>query len=163
MTHSVIPDDIIAAIKAPDGAKSSSMRAIKSDTPEPAKAQKTEATAKKKGGYPKGVSGNPKGRPKGALGKSTLVKQAIMAEAEGILLENAPKVIQTVVEQAKNGCTQSQKLIWSSLIPSKKAVEISAKDDGPAIIKINIETLHATNDKTGEAVDADFTVIEEEE
>jgi len=97
------------------------------------------------------------------LGKSTLVKQAIIAEAEGILLENAPEVIRTVVKQAKKGCTQSQKLIWSSLIPAKRAVEISAKEEGPAIIKINIETLNASGDKHEPAIEAEFEMIDSEE
>ena len=114
----------------------------------------------RKYGFVKGKSGNPSGRPKGALGKSTLIKQAIMAEAEGLLLENAPKVISTVIQQAKKGCLQSQRLIWQSIIPAKRAVELSAKEDGPAVIKINIQALESKV-TLDEPVEAEFEVIDD--
>ena len=154
MKHAVVPTDIMQALK-----EGSDDTVPKSTVQSPEDKAETPAPGKR-GGFTKGKSGNPKGRPKGALGKSTLIKQAIMAETEGLLLDNAPKVIRTVIEQAKGGCLQSQKLIWQSIIPAKRAVEISAKDDGPAVIKINIQTLD-TPEVTAEleqpAIDAEFT------
>ena len=144
----VVPADIIAAIQNED---QNGTERNTDNQPVPAKR-----------GFQKGKSGNPAGRPKGSLGKSTLLKQAIMAEAEGLILNSAPKVIRTVIEQAKKGCLQSQKLLWTSLIPAKKAVEISASKQGPPTIKINIETLVASSDNNEEPVEAEFEVIEDD-
>lgn len=127
------------------------------------KAMREEANPpkpKKDTRFKPGQSGNPAGRTKGTLNKATLVKQAVQAEAEGILLKNAAKVIEVVVQQAKDGCRASQKLIWDSLI-AKRGHQEEEKEHGPPVIKINIERLETTNHKSDPPVDAEYELIEE--
>ena len=72
--------------------------------------------------YEKGVSGNPAGRPKGAVSKEL-----------GLLRGKSQDVINVVTEQALAGCLQSQKLIVERVVPALKPVEpVVSLDDYPS-------------------------------
>jgi hypothetical protein len=74
-----------------------------------------DKTSKKQGGhrFPKGVSGNPKGRPKGAKNKTT-------AMAETLLEGQAEALVQKAVRMALNGNTTAMRLCLERLIPPKR-------------------------------------------
>lgn len=79
----------------------------------------------------KGVSGNPAGRPKGALNNTTM---AAMAFLEG----SAEGVIRKCVQMAEAGDTAAIKLVVERLIPAKKYVELAGEGGGPIKHSIKI-------------------------
>jgi hypothetical protein len=65
----------------------------------------------------KGVSGNPKGRPKGKS-KNTLIRDQLISAIE----DRAPDVVEAVVKAALGGDMTAAKIIMDRLIPVQKAV-----------------------------------------
>ena len=65
-----------------------------------------------KGRWKKGVSGNPKGKPKGAKGRITVLRKAI--------LENAPDLAAKIIESAKGGNIQALLSVLAPLMPAGK-------------------------------------------
>lgn len=63
--------------------------------------------------FVKGISGNPKGRPKGSKNKTTILLQSIENDLE--------EIIEVVKKQALAGDTTSQKLLLDRLIPTRKS------------------------------------------
>jgi Family of unknown function (DUF5681) len=70
--------------------------------------------------WPKGVSGNPAGRPRGSLNKSTINARRL---AQKFLDEAVEPVFQKLVEMAKGGDTQAIKLVVERILPVMKAFE----------------------------------------
>ena len=71
-----------------------------------------------------GQSGNPKGRPKGALNKTT--------RAAMVLLENeAEDLTRAVIERAKSGDITAMRLCFERLIPRAKARPLSSAETLP--------------------------------
>ena len=70
------------------------------------------------GRFPKGVSGNPTGRPKGALNRTTRACQELLeGESEAITRK--------AVELAKNGDIQALRLCLDRILPARKDRPIS--------------------------------------
>lgn len=73
-----------------------------------------EKTGKKHpAAFPKGKSGNPRGRPKGALNKATLAAQALLDGEAGKLTRKA-------VEMALEGDTTALRLCLERIAPPKR-------------------------------------------
>ncbi len=81
----------------------------------------TENAERKQRGKPfaPGVSGNPAGKPKGTLNKTTVLTR-------NILQGEAEDVARVVLEAAKNGDLTAAKLVLDKLIPSSKESPIDA-------------------------------------
>lgn len=81
--------------------------------------------------FQKGQSGNPGGRPKGALGMAGRLRAAIQDDAE--------QIIQSLIAQAKGGDTAAAKLLLDRVCPALKpeaqAVELEQLATGSLIEK----------------------------
>ena len=73
----------------------------------------------KPGRFKPGVSGNPAGKPKGTLNRTTVLTR-------NILQGEAEDVARVVLEAAKNGDLTAAKLVLDKLIPSSKESPIDA-------------------------------------
>lgn len=65
--------------------------------------------------FKKGQSGNPKGRPKGAMSFTNKVKEAINQIAKGNKKPESKLIIEAMLKKAKAGDPQILKLIWNYL------------------------------------------------
>ena len=85
-----------------------------------------------------GQSGNPSGRPKGALNKYTELSRELLSE-------NGVMIVQKVIEKAMDGDVACLKMCMDRLIPAHKAVEIKHENQDMAI---NIVVESITNAAT---------------
>jgi hypothetical protein len=65
------------------------------------------------GKFSKGRSGNPKGKPKGARNRSSLI-------AERLFVNEIEDVCKTVIQEAKAGDMQAAKMILDRLLPPRR-------------------------------------------
>ena len=103
-----------------------------------------------------GQSGNPNGRPKGSKNKLTILREAVLANAENIVLENWEDLVKCTVALAKAGDPTALKILWDRVIPAKRAIEEKSKED-----KLNI-TINVNGMEVGEVFDAEATVVEDD-
>ena len=84
--------------------------------------QPTERPKRKapKSAWKKGCSGNPGGRPKGSLNKSTIYARRL---AQAYLNAAVEPVFQKLVEKAKEGDVQCIRLVVERILPVMKAFE----------------------------------------
>jgi len=77
------------------------------------------------GRFPKGQSGNPKGKPKGARNRTTVV-------AQGLLEGEAEALVRKVVRMALDGDLTCLRICLERLVPPKKEtqIEIDCPDIG---------------------------------
>jgi hypothetical protein len=78
--------------------------------------------------FPTGVSGNPRGRPKGAKNKITLLRQALELELREQSKGSIPKVLTKAIEMALAGDKSMIKLLLE-LHMSKNVVDETAAQD----------------------------------
>jgi hypothetical protein len=110
---------------------------------------------------------NRNGRPKGAKGKLTLLREAVLNKAETMVLEDWEDVVATTLTLAKSGDSTALKILWDRITPSIRAVDTSSGATDKLNITINIGGLEdARNLEVSgvmdEAIDADFTTEESE-
>lgn len=92
--------------------------------------------------FPAGVSGNPRGRPKGAKNKSTLLREAMEQKVDRKLSREIPQVLDVVIRAAKAGDMSAAKMLLDRAVPVQKATDGSDKG-GVGGITIRIENLTA--------------------
>lgn len=103
----------------------------------------------------------PTGRPKGAKGKLTLLREAVLAKAEDMVLSDWEEVVRTTIDMAKEGNPICLKILWDRVIPSKRAVDPAAVDAGKRDIVINISGLEVKKVMDESVVDAEYVEVED--
>ena len=104
---------------------------------------------KEDGGHPR------PGRPKGAKNKLTLLKEAVINEAEDIILDNLGEIVQQACKMAKRGDTRAMKLVMDRILPARKVVDDNT-DKGSRGVTINITgNVQVKEDIEGEIVNED--------
>lgn len=95
------------------------------------------------GQFPKGVSGNPLGRPKGKKNIITTLKQDLeIAIRENLSVQDVQNVVKSMLAEALNGNVGAGKLILDKVLSNAKEAEEDKEMGGG--LKIIIE--HATID-----------------
>ena len=87
--------------------------------------------------FKKGESGNPKGRPKGALNKATIMAQQICDNA-------AEQIAAKAVEMALAGDATALRLVLERLVPAKKGaqdINLAGQEGGEPIAVDNALTV----------------------
>ncbi|MFC0168403.1 DUF5681 domain-containing protein [Pseudoduganella danionis] len=79
-------------------------------------------TEARRGGWKKGQSGNPKGRPTGA---------SEVARMRASLADHLPEIINQLVSKAKGGDVQAARILLERVLPPVKAVESTVQIDLP--------------------------------
>ena len=85
---------------------------------------------------------NLKGRPKGAVNKTTLFKQVMQEGFEKELQRDFKKVLRTVIDKAIDGDMTAAKMLLDRVVPTSKAIDLDdlAKSKG-LTISINVGSL----------------------
>jgi len=93
-----------------------------------------------------GQCANPNGRPKGSKNKVTLLKEAVLMDAEDLVLRKFKDIVEKTIELAEEGDSTCLKILWDRVLP--KDIDRQSKKDDKMNITINIEGLQVkqTND-----------------
>mgnify|MGYP006961789973 CR=1 FL=1 len=81
-----------------------------------------------------GQSGNPKGRPKGS-------KNRMKALAEGLIGNNASKIVKKVISMALDGNEACLKMCMDRIIPAQRAIDIDKTERKEQTINITVEAM----------------------
>jgi hypothetical protein len=99
--------------------------------------------------FKKGMSGNPKGRPKGSKNKSTILREAMETKTDRMLSREVPKVLKVVIDAAIKGDMAAAKMILDRAVPVKKAGDgLDVGLQGGINITITNLTADSLNTKT---------------
>ena len=108
---------------------------------------------KRKGQIKKGEVRNPLGKPKGTKNAHTLLKEAILQNAEEKVLQEFMTIVDTTVKLANQGDSTCLKILWDRIIPSKR--EVADKDDKLNVV-INISGMETKGVKDVEIIDGEI-------
>jgi len=117
----------------------------------------TEVKKKKKRGSPLLYKGmpplNPKGRPKGSVGKYTELSRELMSK-------RGPEIVEKVIQLAMEGDTTCLKMCLDRILPPKRDVEV--KHEGGQSINIMVEQIgtqaqHAIADVGGQVIEHELS------
>jgi hypothetical protein len=92
------------------------------------------------GQFPKGVSGNPLGRPKKATLR-TLQQDLEIAFREHLSVDRVKRIVNRMADMAEQGDVKAAKLIFDKLIPNATNGE---SDEGDNVKKVVFEIQNAT-------------------
>jgi hypothetical protein len=96
-----------------------------------------------------GQSGNPKGRPKGSKNKNK-------ALAEGLIGNNASKIVKKVIEMALAGDQACLKMCMDRIIPAQRAIDIERHERKEQTINITVESMKGLPEIVTKTVEGEF-------
>ena len=108
--------------------------------------------------FPKGVSGNPSGRPKGSKNKVTLYKLMAEESFRERNFDRVQRVLDDIVMEALAGDQQCRKLVWQAMVSNGSADERST---GKEKLKIEINVPEPEKAVVGEVIDNEEVIDEQ--
>ena len=124
------------------------------------KAPQKEVIRDEQGRFPKGVSGNPKGRPLGAKNRIVKAKQEleVLLREDIVNAEQIRTIWLSMVAEAQNGNVSAAKLILDKVMSNAKVDEDVNDGQGGITIKIENVTLPGSEK---EALEGEYTTVKE--
>lgn len=116
---------------------------------------------KNKTSFPKGKSGNPRGRPKGSKNSTTILKEALKQDFDKALQKDFSKIMKAIVDKAKEGDMVAAKMILDRVVPVTKAIDFGAKGGENLGITIKVENMATAQIDEQPAIDVTPTKGEE--
>lgn len=117
-----------------------------------------------KGQFVEGVSGNPKGRPKGRKNQLTELKQdleiAVRSKMSGAKVQN---IVNKMCELAEEGNVGAAKLILDKVITNARDTDDVGGQDGGWTFVIKNVTVQREENNSPDAVEGEFTEVTPEE
>lgn len=128
----------------------------------------TELARTESGQFPKGVSGNPAGRPKGKKHEITELRlQMEKAVLDHLPLNRVQKIVERMATMAEGGSVAAAKLLLDKIIPNARDSEEDGENTAPRIVvRIENATFAAKREQVvieQPAVEATFTEVKQSE
>ena len=112
-----------------------------------------EVTRSPNGRFVAGVSGNPKGRPKGARNRITQLKEeAELALRETVTPDRIRNVFEAMYNEALAGNVQAGKAILDKFVTNAKSEEEKSEGNSEIVISIKNLTLEEPKEVKGEII-----------
>lgn len=124
--------------------------------------EERQITRNNLGRFAKGVSGNPKGRPKGSKNRTVIVKQAIEEALARNMAEDASVIIEQAISMAKAGDKDMIKFLLGDVLKEVRK-DHEADEDQKRIGKIEISISPYTgpdNNAVKDVLEGEFAEIE---
>jgi hypothetical protein len=107
-----------------------------------------------KGQFPAGVSGNPKGRPKGSKNEIVALKQDMeLALRQHVKPEKLKKVIEKVINKAANGNIAAAKLIFDYFLSRVADNDDNGKEQPAIRVIVENATFKVEQERTAQVVE----------
>lgn len=106
--------------------------------------------------YKKGVSGNPKGRPKGSKNKNQIIREKLIDALE----DGALDVVAAIVRAAKKGDMTAAKIIMDRLVPTQKSINDAGEGLRRPTVNIIVGSTGNAPALTRQPIDVEVVEIE---
>lgn len=121
-------------------------------------------TRDERGRFPKGVSGNPSGRPKGS--KTRIVQQKLALEEAvraGVPASKIQRILEVMSEAAMNGDITAGKYILDKFISNAKVEEDADSGDKGITVVVKNATFRVEGENTEKPIEGEIVESSEQE